>query len=69
MPTDGDLLRRYVQDHSEDSFGELLRRHVNMVFSAALRQVHTAEDVAQCVFSDLARKARSLQDRPSLGSV
>src|SRR3954471_19352041 len=70
MATDGELLRHYVQDGAEDSFGELLQRHVNLVYSAALRQVqgdvHLAQDVAQCVFSDLARKARSLQTRDSL---
>src|ERR1041385_8185767 len=70
MATDGELLQRYVQDGAEDSFGELLQRHVDLVYSAALRQVrgdvHLAQDVAQCVFSDLARKARSLQTRGSL---
>jgi len=70
MATDGELLRRYVEDGAEDSFGELLQRHVNLVYSAALRQVngdvHLAQDVAQCVFSDLARKARSLQTRDNL---
>jgi len=70
MATDGELLRRYVQDGAEDSFGELLQRHVNLVYSAALRQVqgdvHLAQDVAQCVFSDLARKARSIQTRENL---
>ena len=70
MPTDGELLRCYVRDGSEDSFGELVQRHVDLVYSAALRQVHgdvhLAQDVAQCVFSDLARKARALQDRDSV---
>ena len=64
MPIDGELLRHYVQDGSEDSFGELVQRHVDLVYSAALRQVHgdvhLAQDVSQCVFSDLARKARAL---------
>jgi RNA polymerase sigma factor (sigma-70 family) len=70
MATDGKLLQRYIQDGAEDSFGELLQRHVDLVYSAALRQVrgdvHLAQDVAQCVFSDLARKARSLQTRESV---
>jgi RNA polymerase sigma factor (sigma-70 family) len=70
MATDGELLQRYVQDGAEDSFGELLQRHADLVYSAALRQVrgdvHLARDVAQSVFSDLARKARSLQTRDNL---
>ncbi len=39
--TDGELLRRYAQDHSETAFEELVRRHINLVYSAALRQTHT----------------------------
>jgi len=49
MPTDGELLRRYVQDRSEDSFGELVQRHVDLVYSAALRQVHGDVHLAQDV--------------------
>src|SRR5947209_17428918 len=64
MTSDGELLRRYVEADSEEAFGELVRRHVNLVHSAALRQVngdaHLARDVTQLVFADLARKARAL---------
>jgi RNA polymerase sigma factor (sigma-70 family) len=60
------LLRRYAADGSEAAFGELVARHVNLVYSAALRRIggdaHLAQDVAQLVFSDLARKARSLPE-------
>jgi RNA polymerase sigma factor (sigma-70 family) len=70
MTPDQELLRRYVQTRSEEAFAELVRRHVNLVYSAALRQVkgdaHLAQDVAQTVFSDLARKAGSLTRRESL---
>jgi RNA polymerase sigma factor (sigma-70 family) len=70
MRPDNELLRRYAQTHSEDAFAELVRRHVNLVYSAALRQVngdaHLARDVAQTVFADLARKADSLARRESL---
>ena len=68
--TDGELLRRYVHDRSETAFGELVSRHINLVYSAALRQVngdtHLAEDVTQSVFADLARKAARLLRHTSL---
>jgi RNA polymerase sigma factor (sigma-70 family) len=64
MLEDTKLLRRYAEDRSESDFAELVRRHVNLVYSAALRQVngdaHLAQDVTQLVFADLARKAESL---------
>jgi DNA-directed RNA polymerase specialized sigma24 family protein len=67
MNEDSELLRRYIQHQDETAFATLVQRHVNLVFSAALRQVggnvQTAEDVTQTVFADLARKGRSLQDR------
>jgi RNA polymerase sigma factor (sigma-70 family) len=57
---DLDLLRQFTRDHSQDAFNELVNRHVNLVFSAALRQVRSpqlAEEIAQSVFADLARVA------------
>jgi RNA polymerase sigma factor (sigma-70 family) len=70
MTPDSELLRRYVGTHSEEAFAELVQRHVNLVYSAALRQVngdaHLAQDVAQTVFTDLARKAASLSRRATL---
>ncbi len=70
MTPDSELLGRYARTRSEDAFAELVRRHVNLVYSAALRQVngdaHLAQDVAQTVFTDLARKARSLVGHESL---
>jgi RNA polymerase sigma factor (sigma-70 family) len=70
MTPDCELLRRYAGTKSEEAFAELVRRHVNLVYSAALRQVngnaHLAQDVAQTVFTDLARKAASLSRRGSL---
>jgi RNA polymerase sigma factor (sigma-70 family) len=70
MTPDCELLRRYAGTKSEEAFAELVRRHVNLVYSAALRQVngdvHLAQDVAQAVFTDLARKAGSLVRREVL---
>jgi RNA polymerase sigma factor (sigma-70 family) len=64
MTTDLDLLGQFNRDHSQDAFTEIVRRHVNLVYSAALRQIRSpqlAEEVAQSVFTDLARNAGKLQ--------
>lgn len=70
MTPDSELLHRFARTNSEDAFAELVKRHVNLVYSAALRQVngdeHSAKDVAQTVFIDLARKAGSLARRENL---
>jgi RNA polymerase sigma factor (sigma-70 family) len=61
--TDQQLLRDYAECGSETAFAELVRRHVDFVYSAALRMVcntHLAEDVAQAVFVALAKNARQL---------
>lgn len=70
MMSDAELLRLYVAGRDQDAFAELVRRHLNVVFGVALRRtggnVHLAEDVSQGVFTDLARKASSLANHPSL---
>src|SRR5215471_3752961 len=70
MTSDAQLLRSYADSRSEDAFAELVRRHLNVVYSTALRRVngdaHLAQDVTQSVFTDLARKAASLSHRPVL---
>jgi len=67
--SDSSLLARYVQLGEEDAFAELIRRHLNLVYSAALRQLEdleSAREVTQTVFLTVARKARKLQGHPTL---
>jgi RNA polymerase sigma factor (sigma-70 family) len=70
MIEDAELLRRYAEEKSEAAFGELVRRHVDLVYGVAHRQVggdvHLAQDVTQVVFIALARKAAGLAARPVL---
>jgi len=69
-PTDAELLRGYAESHSEEAFAELVRRHLTFVYGTALRRMngdtHRAEEIAQSVFTDLARKAIKLSRHPSL---
>jgi RNA polymerase sigma factor (sigma-70 family) len=61
--TDLELLARYARHQAEDAFAEIVRRYLDLVHSAALRQVRSpqlAEEVAQSVFTDLARNANRL---------
>jgi len=63
---DAQLLREYAEHGTEAAFTELVTRHTNLVYSAALRQVGSpdiAAEVAQCVFIGLAQGARSLSIR------
>jgi RNA polymerase sigma factor (sigma-70 family) len=70
MTQDAALLTQYVETRSEAAFRELVDRHLNLVYGAALRHLdgdtHAAHDVAQNVFVLLARKARDLRSHPSL---
>jgi len=57
------LLRAYAERGSEEAFAELVARHVNKVYSAALRytgNAHSAEEITQAVFVILARKGPRL---------
>ena len=64
MTDDGQLLQRYTRERSEAAFGELVTRHIDLVYAVGLRVAggdsHLAQDVTQTVFLDLARKAHSL---------
>jgi len=65
--SDGQLLREYAEEGSDAAFTEIVSRHMDLVHSAALRQVESldlARDVAQTVFTDLARKASPLVRKP-----
>ena len=67
--TDQQLLQDYAGRQSEPAFAELVRRHIDHVYSAALRMVcdaHLAQDVTQGVFVALAQNARQLTERPVL---
>jgi RNA polymerase sigma factor (sigma-70 family) len=67
--TDPQLLADYSSQGSEDAFAELVRRHLDFVYSAAVRMVCDAQlagDVTQGVFLALAQNARQLADRPIL---
>jgi len=65
------LLREYATGHSDEAFAELVTRHINLVYSVALRQLrdpHMAEEAAQAVFVLLARKAASLGPKTVLSA-
>jgi RNA polymerase sigma factor (sigma-70 family) len=61
--TGSELIENYRLHGSESAFETLVKRHVDFVYCAALRQVRDpslAEDVSQAVFLLLAQKAKSL---------
>src|ERR1700745_3596830 len=72
MTPDIELLSQYAKPRDEATFAELGRRHLDHVYSTALRLVsgdaHLAEDVCQLVFADLARKAGVLANCHALSS-
>jgi DNA-directed RNA polymerase specialized sigma24 family protein len=68
MTNDADLLGQFIREPAtragQDAFAALVNRHLNLVYSAALRQVRSpqlAEEISQSVFTQLARHAASLK--------
>ena len=67
MPDASDmtLLQEFASRNSEPAFAELVRRHINLVYSVARRFTGNdgdAKDVTQAVFLTLARKAATLRE-------
>jgi RNA polymerase sigma factor (sigma-70 family) len=63
---DAQLLRDYAQCGAEAAFREIVERHADFVYSAALRQTESpdqARDITQTVFTDLARKAATVSQK------
>ena len=55
MASDLQLLEEYTRLNSEEAFAALVRRYVDLVYSAALRQARSpqlAEEVAQSVLRE-----------------
>jgi len=66
MNDDLELLRAYAGQGSEAAFETLVNRYVDLVYSAALRQVRQpplAEEITQTVFLILARKAGAIHSQ------
>jgi RNA polymerase sigma factor (sigma-70 family) len=62
-PTDQELLERFRHGRDQEALGEIVRRYIGLVHSAARRQVrdaHLAADITQAVFIVLVRKADSI---------
>jgi uncharacterized protein (TIGR03435 family) len=72
QPTDDSaLLRQYAENNSDEAFAALVTRHINLVYSVALREAsnpHHAEEITHAVFIILAKKAASLRHDKALAS-
>ncbi len=69
LPDDMELLEEYALRGAEDAFAALVSRHVNLVYSVAMRQLgnqHDAQEVTQAVFIILAKKSKSLRREVAL---
>ncbi|MFO1448390.1 MAG: sigma-70 family RNA polymerase sigma factor [Opitutaceae bacterium] len=72
MPTDAELLQRYVDQRDESAFEAIVSRYLGLVHGSACRRLgarsHLAEDVCQRVFTALARRAPGLIHHPALAA-
>lgn len=70
MNEDSERLRRFHEQGDSAALAELVQSRVGLVYGVALRSLagdtQAAQDVAQHVFIDLARKAGDLKHRPVL---
>jgi RNA polymerase sigma factor (sigma-70 family) len=69
--SDGELLVKFLADRDEVAFATLVKRHGAMVHGVGQRVLgdfHGAEDVFQATFLVLARRARSIRKKESVGS-
>lgn len=68
-PSDGVLLRRFVQDADEVAFGQIVQRHASLVMSVCRRVVGQAADVDdafQATFYALSQRPDSIRECRSL---
>lgn len=68
---DHECLQQFARTNSQTAFAAVVERHVDLVYSAALRQVRSpqlAEEVAQSVFLDLSRRAADLTPNQPLAA-
>ncbi len=72
MVSDSDLLRQYACERSQAAFSQLVKNHLDMVFSAAKRRLRgdesLAAEAAQDVFLSVSRHAESLASHPVLAA-
>ncbi len=64
-----ELLRQYADRNSDEAFAALVARHVNLVYSAALRKTGNADaagEITQAVFIILSKKAGRLSQKTIL---